>query len=102
MYWAGVRRRVDADPELKRLEARRDAILRSDGAGSGPYRRADRSYRARYDLVHEQARLDQTAEEVDRERADKAAYMREYRANKRAIREAVDARRRPASVAREP
>ena len=100
MYWAGVQRRVEADPELKRLETRRDAVLRSAGAGSPAYRRAERAYRARYEIVREQARIDQTAAEVDEERADKAAYMREYRANKRAVREAVDARRNQDTGAR--
>jgi hypothetical protein len=60
--------------------------------------RIQRQYRRRYYLVRDQARLDVTAAEVDAERADKASYMREYRANKRAIREAVAARRNVANV----
>jgi hypothetical protein len=72
-FWIGVRRRVEADPELKRLEARRDAVLRSAGAGSPTYRRAEHAYRTRYEIIREQARFAQTAAEIDEERA--AAVM---------------------------
>ncbi len=61
--------------------------------GSRSYARAERAYLDRYQAVQEQARIDQTAAEIDEERAHKAAYMRDYRAKKRAVREAVDARR---------
>jgi hypothetical protein len=88
-----VRRKVEADPELQRLQARADARLKSDGAGSPAYRRAQRAHSALRETVEAQARQDVAAADVDAERAAKAAYMRDYRAGKRAVREAVDARR---------
>jgi hypothetical protein len=92
-YWIEVRRKVEADPELQRLRARMDARLRSDGAGSTPYKRAERAWAARCEVVEAKARQEVSAAEVDAERSDKAAYMRDYRASKRAVREAVDASR---------
>ncbi len=92
-YWHDIRVRIEADPELERLRIRRDAVPFDSPA----YRRRDTAYRARHGIVEEQAHLDQAAADVDQERSDKAAYMRDYRAAKRAIREAVDARRAAAA-----
>jgi hypothetical protein len=70
-----------------------ETLRKARKGGTPEYGRAERQYRARYRVVEDQARLDVTATEVDQERADKAAYMRDYRARKRAVRRAVDARR---------
>jgi hypothetical protein len=90
-YWIDVRRIVEADPELIRLGER---MKKARPAGSPTYRAAERAYFRRRNDVEDKARHDVTAAYVDQERADKAAYMREYRAGKRAIREAVDAARK--------
>jgi hypothetical protein len=94
-YWMEVRRQVEADPKLQRLRARMEDKRASGGVGSPAYKRAERAYLAFRKVVEDQARQDVSAAEVDREREDKAAYMRDYRASKRAVREAVDARRAP-------
>jgi hypothetical protein len=93
-HWIAVGRIVDADPELQLLAERMKPLV----YGSPAHRRLHRQWDARHFAVREQARLDVTAAEVDAERADRAAYMREYRANKRAVREAVDARRKAATT----
>lgn len=90
-YWMEVRKKVEADPEVQRLRARLDKLKGT--AGSAAYRRAERAYLAHRSVVEEQARQEVAAAEVDDARSDKAAYMRDYRASKRAAREAVDARR---------
>ena len=88
-HWVAVRSLVDADPELQRLAER----MKKLAAGGRAHKRAQDQYLARHRVVQEQASQDQAAIEVDQERAAKAAYMRDYRAGKRAVREAVDARR---------
>jgi len=91
-YWIEVNRKLDADPELARLRERYEKLT-NGSAGTPACKRAERAYFDLRKVVGERAKQEVAAEEVDREREDKAAYMREYRANKRAVREAVDARR---------
>jgi hypothetical protein len=90
-YWNEVRRKVEADPDVKRLH---DRLEKARGTvGTAAFRRAERAYLAKRAEVEAVARQEVSAAEVDAERSDKAAYMRDYRAGKRAVREAVDARR---------
>ena len=91
-HWMAVRKRVEADPELQRLSAQLSKLA----AGGAAHKRLQRQYLARRRLVEEQASRDQTLVEIADERANRAAYMRDYRARKRAMREAVREVRTPA------
>jgi hypothetical protein len=91
-FWIAVSRIVDADPELAPLRQRYER-LSNGSAGSPAHKRAEREYLRLRQKIEDRAKEEVAAAEVDREREDKAAYMRDYRASKRAAREAVDASR---------
>ncbi len=88
-HWAAVRQRVEADPELQRLYAR----LRTLNAGGAAHARVEREYLERRRRIEAQASREVALREIAEERANKAAYMRDYRARKRAVREALGAAR---------
>jgi hypothetical protein len=83
----------EEDPEREYAEAVAKGERAYERLMNRRMRREDR-YWAPIRAAEEAARVKRQQEAVDRERQDKAAYMREYRASKRAVREAVDASRK--------